>query len=126
MNNSQSILQYPKLHFVYRCTHSHYHPNLGKMLSKGNLYQVGDIDTKHDIIQMIGRTSGCACSTEFFQSHFVEVYASDSAQARKIYVSAMSRELFYKARTILDNVKCNCVEEVIDTCAKLLKKQYVK
>lgn len=96
------------------------------MLSKGNLYQVHDIDTKHDIIQMIGRTSGCACSTEFFQSHFVEVYTSDSAQARKIYVSAMSRELFYKARIVLDNVKCNCVEEVIDTCVKLLKKQYVK
>lgn len=126
MNNSQSTLPSPKLHFVYRCTHSHYHPNLGKMLSKGNLYQVGNIDTQHDIIQMIGRTSGCACSTEFFQSHFVEVYTSDSTQARKIYVSAISRELFYKARIILDDVKCNCIEEIIDVFMKRLKDQYVK
>ena len=123
--NSQSNLPSPKLHFVYRCTHSYYHPNLGKMLTKGNLYQVNSINTDNDTIQMTGRNSGCACCTEFFQTHFEEVYTSDSPQARKLYVSAISRELFYKARTVLDNVKCNCAEEIINTVAKQLKEKYV-
>ena len=123
--NSQSNLPSPKLHFVYRCTHSYSHPNLRQLLTKGNLYQVGSIDKEHDIIQMTGRNSGCAACTEFFQTHFEEVYTSDSPQARKLYVAAVSRELFYKARTVLDNVKCNCAEEIIDSLAKQLKAQYV-
>lgn len=122
---AQSNLPSPKLHFVYRCTHSYYHPNLGKMLTKGNLYQISSINTNNDTIQMTGRNSGCACCTDFFQSHFEEVYTSDSPQARKLYVAAVSRELFYKARTVLDNVKCNCAEEIIDSLAKQLKAQYV-
>lgn len=125
ISNSQSNLPSPKLHFVYRCTHSYYHPNLGKMLTKGNLYQVSSINTNNDTIQMTGRNSGCACCTEFFQTHFEEVYTSDSTQARKLYVAAVSRELFYKARTVLDSVKCNCAEEIINTVTKQLKEQYV-
>lgn len=79
---SQSNLPSPELYFVYRCTHSYSHPNLGKLLTKGNLYQASSIDTEHDIIQMVGKSSGCACSTEFFQSHFEEVYTADSTSIR--------------------------------------------
>lgn len=124
ISKSQSNLPSPTIYFVYRCTHSYSHPNLGKLLSKGNLYQVSSIDKEHDIIQMTGKSSGCACCTEFFQSHFEEVYTADSTQARKLYVNKVAKELFYKARIIMDNVKCNCANEIIDELAKQLKEQY--
>lgn len=122
--NSQSNLPSPKLHFVYRCTHSHYHPNLGKMLTKGNLYQVSSINTNNDTIQMIGRNSGCACCTEFFQTHFEEVYTSDSPQARKLYVAIVVNELIHKVDTIFDRTKCNCANEIIAEFAKEMQERW--
>lgn len=82
-SNEQSHLPYPTTNFVFRCTHSYYHPNLGKLLTKGNLYLVESVDPEHDIIQMTGKSNGAACCKNFFYDHFKEVYTSDSPKVRK-------------------------------------------
>lgn len=126
MSNSkaQSNLPYPTINYVFRCTHSYTHPNLGRLLTKGNLYLVKSIDYEHDIIQMTGRTSGCACCLEFFHSHFEEVCTSDSEKARKLYIDAVVNELVHKVDTTFYRTKCNCANEIIAKFTKEMQERW--
>lgn len=123
-SNEQPHLPYPTINYVFRCTHSYTHPNLGRMLTKGNLYLVKSIDYEHDIIQMVGRTSGCACCSEFFHSNFEEVCTSDSEKARKLYIDAVVNELVHKVDTTFYRTKCNCANEIIAKFTKEMQERW--
>lgn len=125
MNNStnQSNLPSPTVNFVYRCTHSFTHPNLGRMLTKGNLYIVTDINT-HGTIQVSGKSNGCACDEDFFHKHFEEVMTSDSPKARKMYVDATVRQLMNKVDITFYRTKCNCANEIIDKFYQQMKSRW--
>lgn len=126
MSNSkaQSNLPYPITHFVFRCTHSYYHPNLGKLLTKGNLYLVESVNPEQDIIQMVGKSNGAACCKKFFYDHFEEVYTSDSPKARKLYIDSVVTELVHKVDTTFYYTKCNCVNEIIAKFTKELQEHW--
>ena len=126
MSNSkaQSNLPSPMINYVYRCTHSYTHPNLGRLLTKGNLYLVSSIDYEHDIIQMVGKSNGAACCTEFFQTHFEEVCTSDSEKARKLYIDAVVKELIHKVDTTFYRTKCNCANEIIAKFTKEMQERW--
>ncbi len=123
-SNEQSYLPYPTTNFVFRCTHSYYHPNLGELLTKGNLYLVKSVDPEHDIIQMTGESNGAACCKNFFYDHFKEVYTSDSPKVRKIYIDAVVNELVHKVDTTFYRTKCNCVNEIIAKFAKEMQERW--
>lgn len=123
-SKQKSNLPYPTINYVFRCTHSYTHPNLGRLLTKGNLYLVKSIDYEHDIIQMTGRTSGCACCSEFFHSHFEEVCTSDSEKARKLYIDAVVNELVHKVDTTFYRTKCNCANEIIAKFSKEMQERW--
>ena len=123
-SNEYSHLPYPTTNFVFRCTHSYYHPNLGKLLTKGNLYLVKSVDPEHDIIQMTDKSNDAACCKDFFYSHFEEVYTSDSPEARKLYIDAVVNELIHKVDTTFYHTKCNCANEIIAKFAKEMQERW--
>lgn len=123
-SKQKPFLPYPTINYVFRCTHSYTHPNLGKLLTKGNLYLVKSVDYEHDIIQMTGKSNGAACCLEFFHSHFEEVCTSDSEKARKLYIDAVVNELVHKVDTTFYRTKCNCANEIIAKFTKEMQERW--
>ena len=120
-----SITQtYPTVNFIYRCTHSYTHPNLGKMLTKGNLYTCKSVDKDKDIIQMVGKSNGAACNIDFFDKHFEEVYTANSPRAYRMYIRNVLNELITATNPIFDRTKFNCMNAIIKTFNKELVKKY--
>lgn len=117
-------LTYPTISFIYRCTHSYTHPNLGRMLTKGNLYTCKSVDKEKDLIQMVGKSNGVACVIDFFDKHFEEVCTSDSPKARKMYVKNVVDELLKTVKPVFDRTKFNCMNDIIKTFNEELTKQY--
>lgn len=117
-------LTYPTISFIYRCTHSYTHPNLGRMLTKGNLYTCKSVDKEKDLIQMVGKSNGVACDIDFFDKHFEEVCTSDSQKARKMYVKNVLNELLTAVDPIFYRTKFNCMNEIITNLNEELVKKY--
>lgn len=117
-------LTYPTVSFIYRCTHSYTHPNLGRMLTKGNLYSCKSVNKDKDLIQMVGKSNGVACDIDFFDKHFEEVYTADSPKARKMYVKNVLDELLTTVKPIFDRTKFNCANEIITAFNKELVERY--
>ena len=117
-------LTYPTKSFIYRCTHSYTHPNLGKMLTKGNLYTCKSVDIDKDLIQMVGKSNGVGCDIDFFDKHFEEVYTADSPYARKMYVKNVLDELLTATDPIFYRTKFNCMNEIITSLNEELVKKY--
>lgn len=117
-------LTFPTVNFIYRCTHSYTHPNLGKMLTKGNLYTCKSVDKEKDIIQMVGKSNGVACNVDFFDKHFEEVYTADSPKVRKMYVKNVVNELLTAVDPIFSRTKFNCMNEIITQFNEELVKKY--
>ena len=57
---------------IYRCLHTFTHPNIGRLLTKGNLYICTEFDPKHDIVQMKSYKGqgGACCSLGRFSYYF--------------------------------------------------------
>ena len=117
-------LTYPTVNFIYRCTHSYTHPNLGRMLTKGNLYTCKSVDKDKDLIQMVGKSNGAACDIDFFDKHFEEVYTADSHKARKMYVKNVLDELLKTVEPVFNRTKFNCMNEIITQFNEELVKKY--
>ena len=64
----------PELNKIYRCTKSFTHPNLGRMLNKGQLYKCTEAknDTINQLVALTGRGGAC-CDVAFFNTHFEEI-----------------------------------------------------
>lgn len=124
--NSQSNLPSPALYSIYRCTQSYYHPTIDKKLLESNLYQVTAIDTVNNTVKLTDEKSEeYTVCTEFFQTHFEEVYTAENAYARRLYINGVTDVLLNKVKTVFGDVKCNCAEEIIDSFATCLKDLYV-
>lgn len=120
-----SITQtYPTVNFIYRCTHSYTHPNLGRMLTKGNLYTCKSVYKDKNLIQMVGKSNGVGCDIDFFDKHFEEVYTADNPKARKMYVKNVLNELLTAVDPIFYRTKYNCANEIIETFKEELIKKY--
>ena len=117
-------LTYPTVNFIYKCTHSYTHPNLGRMLTKGNLYTCKSVDKDKDLIQMVGKSNGAACDIDFFDKHFEEVYTADSPKARKMYVKNVLDELLKTVEPVFNRTKFNCMNEIITQFNEELVKKY--
>lgn len=117
-------LTYPTVNFIYKCTHSYMHPNLGRMLTKGNLYTCKSVDKDKDLIQMVGKSNGVACDIDFFDKHFEEVCTSDSPKACKMYVKNVLDELLKTVEPVFNRTKYNCMNEIITQFNKELVKKY--
>ena len=93
------------------------------MLTKGNLYICKSINSQNTI-QMVGKSTGCACDIDFFHKHFEEAYTSDSEHARKLYVDSVVNELMHTVDTVFYRTKCNCANEIIDKFYQQMKSRW--
>jgi hypothetical protein len=75
----------PELNKTYICLHSYTHPNLGRLLTKGNKYTCTSINTDNDIIAMKGtRRGGINCCQKFFEETFAEPEQTEQLQTKKL------------------------------------------
>jgi len=74
----------PALNKTYICSHSYTHPNMGRMLTKGNKYTCKEIDADKNIIAMSGRHGGVNCGLKFFEEHFVDPEKAEKRHTLKL------------------------------------------
>ena len=75
----------PELNKTYICLHSYTHPNLGRLLTKGNKYTCTAINTENDIIAMkVTRRGGISCCQKFFEENFAEPEQAEQLQTRTL------------------------------------------